>query len=138
MAEQTVSILAVLKDQLSQPLQQSAKAAGAFADQVDRSDKAAALMTAKAARLTSRLLGLQFALQGMTSGTNSFPGLNEKVQAVSGGFQTFAGIVSVMPNKLGLAIGLVAGVGQAIAGLAAPSKQAREEIEKTLKRLEEF
>src|SRR5262245_46735990 len=129
-SEQTVSILAVLKDQLSQPLTQVAKAAGQAKDETEGLDKASLQFTGKVARLSQRLLSLQFAFQQLTNAvgqTGSGTGFTGGIEAASAGLNTFAGVIALLPNKAGLVIGVLAGISAAFRTVAEQTEAAKRQ-----------
>lgn len=90
---------------------------------LDSSDKAAAKLAARGARLASALFGVQIVLQGLTGNAQS-GGLN-KFQTVSdaaaASLTTFATTVVLLPGPVGLALG-------AITGLAAGFKTVKDAV----------
>ncbi len=100
-------------------------------DGFSRSERQSAKFAQRTALLTNKLLGLHFIVQ--TLGTKFGKGeFGQEVQAASDGLQIFAGIVGIMPNKIGVAVGAVAGLGVALYDLLGPSKEVQASIEKIL------
>ena len=99
--------------------------------------KSEAKHAAKMANLVGRLISVQFAISQLADGAGRDGGrLESSIGAVSKGFSIFALTLSLMPNKAGLVIGAVAGVGAAIAGLIGPTEKEKQAAEKLKAELE--
>lgn len=105
-------------------------------------DRKTAQLTARVAGFSQRLLGLQFVLSSFTNATaqagEGSEKFGEKIQGLTGGLATFAGIVSIFPNKIGLIVGAIAGLTVFIVDLVRQLSKAGEEVQKFEKGLEEL
>lgn len=102
----------------------------ALARQADQTAKTAQRM----ASFGQRLLGLQFILQtfsGNLGGTSQeMQKIRESTQGVVAAFSTFAGIITVFPTKIGLAIAAIAALAIIIADLVQKFTQAGAEVQR--------
>lgn len=101
----------------------------------DDIDKRSIRLAARTALLTNRLLGLQLILQ--TIGTR-FAGskFSREMQTATDALTAFGGVVSIFPNKIGLAVGGIAALAAVIGSLVQPTAKEREELERVTKLLQ--
>lgn len=96
----------------------------AVVDSFTNIDRQTVTATARFARFTNRLIGVQFALAGVgNAAQGTFGTLDQPIKSVSAGLQTFAGIATVLPNPIGLAVGAIAGLTIALKGLLGPTEE---------------
>lgn len=84
-----------------------------------------------------RLLALQLVMQqfGSKAGAGEF---GKEIKAAGDGLATFTAILSVFPNKAGLIVGALAGIGVAIGNLTGPSEEAKKKIEELQATLQKY
>jgi uncharacterized protein YoxC len=115
-AKETLDKLGVGAKESSEKVRQGGEKIARTFDQLDRQQ---VRMAASFAKFTNRLLGLQFALSSFQQiAGDKLTGFRKTVDSVSTGLTTFAGIVSVFPNKIGVVVGAVAGLGAALKGVS--------------------
>jgi hypothetical protein len=97
-------------------------------------DRKTLQLTARIAQFSQRLLGLQFILQSFAASSGqSGEGLDkfrEKTQGAVAALTTFAGIVTLFPNKIGLIVGAIAALAILIADLVKQFNQASEAVKR--------
>lgn len=97
-------------------------------------DRKTLQLTSRIAQFSQRLLGLQFILQSFAGASDgSGEGLDkfrEKTQGAIAALTTFAGIVSLFPNKIGLIVGAIAALAILIADLVKQFNQASEAVKR--------
>lgn len=93
--------------------------------------KSDAKHSAKIANLVSRLLSIQFAMQQLGDGSQrDASDFGRGLDIASKSLSTFAVILSIMPNKIGLVAGGIGAAATAISGLIGPTQEAIEAAQK--------
>jgi hypothetical protein len=92
---------------------------------------------ARVATLTNRLLGLQVVMNNFGSRIQG-GAFGRPLQVATDALTTFAGIVSVFPNKIGVAVGVLAALGTVLANLLGPTEAQRKEIERLGQEIEDL
>jgi hypothetical protein len=121
------------------PLQSSVSAVAAGSGQMatgfNRAEAAQTRMLARSARLATALYGLQTISQ--TLGRNFEGGeFGRGLKAGMDGLTTFGSIVTIMPNKLGLVVGGLAGLTVGLSGAFGPSESLRKSLAAVAESLE--
>lgn len=98
-------------------------------------DKASAKLIARSTNLVSKLFGLSTVSNVLTDRLGKSE-LGHSIKTATDALQVFGGVVSVMPNHFGLAVGAAAGLAVGLSGLLEPSEQVRASLEKLNKELE--
>lgn len=103
----------------------------------ERMERGQSRLAARTALMVSRLLTLQLVIQQV--GTR-FAGsrFSKEVQVASDALTTFGAIVSVFPNKIGLAVGALAGIGTVFLNMVGPTRAEKKALEELTEKLEAF
>lgn len=143
MADERVSILGVLEDKISGPMAKMSQGAEKVAESVKKADssvksmttstegvdKATVQMIGRSTRLIQRLLGIQQALQVLSSLSPGGMGkFQQTLDAGSAAMGAFSSIVALFPNKLGILAGAAAAAGAAVATLSQKAAEAEAKL----------
>lgn len=109
----------------------------AMSQSFEEMDRRSVRLAARMALLTNRLLSLQLVIQNFGTRFQSSK-FSREISIVSDALSSFGSIVSVFPNKIGVAVGILAALGTVIANLTGPTQAQRKEIEKITSALEDL
>ena len=115
----------------------AADSTSALAASFGRAEVSQARLVSRFARLTAAIVGLDTLTRalGNTLGRGD---LGQGVKVATDALGVFAGTVAIMPNKIGLAVGAVAGLGIAFSGLVGPSADVAAALDAVNKRLDKL
>lgn len=119
MADERVTILGVLEDQISGPMSKVATSATSVEKSVAGADQATLKFVARTSQLTQRIVSLQLALQtaGAAAESGAFGKFSGAVDVGSKALGAFGSIVTAFPNKFGLFVGGLAAGATVISGV---------------------